>query len=45
MKQSSRFKMSVCQSYGIFYIILVTIMISSIDFTVFSHDVQQFLWN
>ena len=37
--------MSIRQSYGIFYTILVTIMISSIDFTEFSYTVQQFLWN
>jgi len=37
--------MSVRESYGIFYIISVTIMISSFGFTEFSHNIQQTLWN
>ena len=43
MKQSSKFKTYVRQSYGIFYIIPVMIMISSIDLTEFSHNDQQYL--
>jgi len=40
----SRFRTSVSQSCGIFYIIPVMILVPSLDFTEFSHDVQLSLW-